>query len=115
FEYDEDDTGALSNPREVKLGADIVDIEWRVHLANRKASFYVFDGQRGADDLYVKRNQLPPTERIKEDPDRTNLRNADVPESERTERLDIDPGEKLITQSQRGPVELLNEKPHIPI
>jgi hypothetical protein len=115
FEYDQDDAGNLSNPREIKLGDDIADIEWRVHLANRKASFYVFDGQRGADDLYVARSKLPPTEHIKDDPDRTNLRNADVPESERTERLDIDPGEQLLSQRQRGPIELSNTKSHIPI
>ena len=33
FEYTKDASGALSNPVEVALGRDIVDIEWRVHLA----------------------------------------------------------------------------------
>src|SRR5690349_14012827 len=59
FEYTEDEHGALSDPREVEIAADdIVDIEWRVHLANRKASFYAFYGQLGADDNYLKRSTL---------------------------------------------------------
>src|SRR5262245_16235328 len=66
-------------PREVVVGDEIVDIEWCVHLANRKASFYVFDGQNGANDLYAARSKLAPSHLIKDDPDRTNLRNADVP------------------------------------
>src|SRR5216683_3811210 len=115
FEYDQDASGALSNPREVSLGPDIVDIEWNVHLANRKASFFVFNGLDGFDDLYVERTARPPSKHIKEDPDRTNLRNADVPGPTRTERLDIDPGEQLISQRKRGPVELNNTKAHIPI
>src|SRR5580704_16448184 len=45
FEYTEDANGSLSNPREVGIGGEIVEIEWRVHLANRKASFFSFFGQ----------------------------------------------------------------------
>src|SRR6185503_17505858 len=38
FAYDQDSNGALSNPREATIGeGDIIDIEWRVHIANRKA------------------------------------------------------------------------------
>ena len=33
-------------PQEVKLGGG-VQIEWRVHVANRKASFFTFNGQSG--------------------------------------------------------------------
>src|SRR5947209_3296758 len=41
-----DDAG---NPlKEVTLG-DGVKIEWRVHAANRKASFFTFNGQSGAE------------------------------------------------------------------
>src|SRR5581483_12519977 len=40
FQYDEAEDGRLSNPREVLAGVDVADIEWRVHLANRKASFF---------------------------------------------------------------------------
>lgn len=115
FEYNEDDNGALSDPREVKIDGDIADIEWRVHLANRKASFFVFDGQRGADDFYVTRSQLSPSEKIKEGPDRTNLRNADIPAAQRADRLEIDPGEKFISRAQPGPVELANTNSQIPI
>src|SRR5947209_7610049 len=67
FEYDQDDSGALSNPRAVIVGGDIVDIEWRVHLANRKASFFQFDGQIGADDLYAERSKLPSSAKIDND------------------------------------------------
>jgi L-Lysine epsilon oxidase N-terminal/L-lysine epsilon oxidase C-terminal domain len=116
YEYPDHSNGAKNEaPREVVVGDEIVDIEWRVHLANRKASFYVFDGQNGAHDVYRARSALAPTQLIKEDPDRTNLRNADVPASDRVARLDIDPGEKLISGNVAGPVELANSKAHIPI
>ncbi len=114
FEYDVVDSRFV-NFREVLPGTGVADIEWRVHLANRKASFYVFDGQNGAEDNYLTRSQLPGDLQIKEDPDRTNLRNADVPASERASRLDIDPGEKLILASGRGTVELTHENTQIPI
>jgi len=114
FEYPE----GGGEPREVTVGGDIVDIEWRVHIANRKSSFYVFRGQFGADDNFVERSKLAPNAIItveNDSPDRTNLRNAEVPSAQRTERLDIDPGEKLISQKEPGPVELSNTKKHIPI
>src|SRR6185369_13010800 len=38
FEYVRDENGALFNPREVEIGKGIAEIQWRVHLANRKAS-----------------------------------------------------------------------------
>src|SRR6266571_1199415 len=78
YEYPDDSDGEDGAPREVVVGDEIVDIEWRVHLANRKASFYVFDGQNGANDVYRDRSALAPTHPIKQDPDRTNLRNADI-------------------------------------
>jgi hypothetical protein len=116
FAYDEDVNGVLSNPREVAIGeGDITDIEWRVHVANRKASFFVFYGQFGADDLYVARASLPPDKIIKTEPDRANLRNPDVPKAERSQRLDIDPGEKLISQTRSSAVELSNPNSAIPI
>ena len=115
YEYDEDASGSLSNPREVIIGTEVIDIEWRVHMANRKASFFVFYGQLGAEDLYLTRSKLPADQIIKTEPDRANLRNPSVPQSEREDRLDIDPGEKLISQAQSNAVELKNTKPHIPI
>src|ERR1700737_2609335 len=55
FEYQED-AGRLSNPREVNLSPDdVVDIEWRGHVANPKASFFTFNGQSGAEAAYGKR------------------------------------------------------------
>src|SRR5262249_41177325 len=115
YEYPDDSDPQGQAPREVVIGDEIVDIEWRVHLANRKASFYVFDGQNGANDLYKARSTLAPSQLIKDDPDRTNLRNADVPADDRIDKLDIDPGEKLISAKINAPIELTNPKPHIPI
>lgn len=115
FEYDVVDSQFV-NFREVHVGTDVADIEWRVHIANRKASFFVFDGQNGAEDNYVKRSQIPAGTQIKEDPDRTNLRNASVPACERAAKLDIDPGEKLITAGRPGcSVELSNPNANVPI
>jgi hypothetical protein len=115
YEYADDPNGTPLPPREVNPGDDIVDIEWRVHLANRKASFYVFDGQNGASDLYAARSAIAPSKVIKQEPDRTNLRNAAVPSDRRVDQLNIDPGEKLISMKQPAPVEFMNTKPHIPI
>jgi len=119
FEYTEGTDGALSNPRELTIGADVLDIEWRVHLANRKASFFSFYGQFGADDLYLARSRLPADQQIKlldDDPPRTNRRNPRVvSEAERAARLEIDPGEQLISAARPAPVELSNTKPQIPI
>jgi len=120
FEYDETPDGKISNPREVKIGDDIVDVEWRVHLANRKASFFSFYGQVGAADLYDARlNKLSPDAPIKlpnDAPPKANRRNATVVSpADRAEQLEIDPGEKLISQRQTKDVELLNTKKNIPI
>lgn len=116
FEYIEVADGTLRDPTEVSIGGDVTDIEWRVHLANRKASFFTFHGQFGADDVYVARSSLVATQVIKADPDRTNLRNADVPLANRDQLLDIDPGEQLISKATRpGPVELANTTGAIPI
>src|SRR5882672_8261786 len=79
FEYAQAANGAVSNSKEVAIGADVVDIEWRVHMVNRKASFYAFYGQFGAEDNYVKRSQLAADAQIKragDEPSRTNRRNA---------------------------------------
>ena len=117
FEYDQDASGALINPREVTVGGDIIDIEWHVHLANRKASFFQFDGQVGADDLYANRSTLQSSAQI--DPDHQNGRNPDslkVQDPARTARLDIDPGEQLISRGrQPGPIELSNPNKQVPI
>jgi hypothetical protein len=50
WEYLEDGNGNLVPNREVNpIDTPGVKITWTVHLANRKASFYKFDGQTGAD------------------------------------------------------------------
>src|SRR5216684_9403791 len=90
FEYPEDG----SAPKEVKIGPDLVNIEWRVHVANKKASFFTFDGQHGAEDAYVARAQRPATDPQKDDPPRLNRRNPLVPAAD----LNLDPGEQLISK-----------------
>jgi hypothetical protein len=115
YEYADGPPATGGAPREIVVGGDVVDIEWRVHLANRKASFYVFDGQNGAEDLFVSRSAVAPSAIIKQGPDRTNVRNANVATNRREELLDIEPGERLISASQPGPVELTNTKASIPI
>jgi len=118
FEYDEGPEGQLSNPQEVSIIGEIVDIEWRVHLANRKASFFTFYGQKGASDLYAGRSAMPADAPIKRDndlPPRPNLRNPNVPQNVRTAQLDIDPGEKMISRAKNGPTELSNPNKAIPI
>jgi len=118
FEYTKDASGILSNPREVIVGTEVVDIEWRVHLANRKAAFYTFYGQFGADDTFVGRSKLLPTKPIKpdgDDPQRANLRNATVAATDRATQLEIDPGEHVISHSNPADVELSNLNTSIPI
>jgi hypothetical protein len=93
--------------------AGIMDITWTVHLANRKASFFEFQGQRGASDNYeaLERAFRNADNRHK----RGIRRNADV-KQHRAEKLEIDPGPRSTSTSrgQRG-VGFLNQKTHIPI
>jgi hypothetical protein len=103
-----------SSPKEVVLGADIVDIEWRVHIANRKGSFFTFNGQSGASDVYEARNQRSGTSAEKSDPARTNLRNSSLQGPDRQRLLELDPGEKLISKATPGPVSLTNPNLQVP-
>jgi hypothetical protein len=76
--------GKLRAVRELTYAeADVVAIEWQVHLANRKASFYRFDGLAGEGRR--------PAER----------RNQGVPTAE----LEIDPGPRSIAGPNRKGVE----------
>jgi len=115
FAYEEDAQGRLSAPAEVSVGGDIVDIEWRVHVANRKASFFTFNGQSGAPDAYVGRSNRPAADPEKEDPDtpRANKRNPQVPDAERSRLLEIDPGEQVISASHPQPVVLKNPNANV--
>jgi hypothetical protein len=115
FEYQEDEQGQISLPHEVEIGPDVVKIEWRVHVANKKAAFFAFFGQHGADDVYVKRSNTPPDAAIDgTDPIRTNLRNPSVPTAERSTRLELDPGEKMISTENPEPIVLSHGNPLVP-
>jgi hypothetical protein len=117
FEYFPDDKGRLASPKEVTIGDEIVDIEWRVHIANRKGSFFTFNGQKGAEDLYVARSQKPGDAPEKEggdgDPPRTNLRNSSVTNN-RAAVLDIDPGEHIVSKDNQKAV-LTNPNKNVPM
>lgn len=92
--------GQIVPLREITLD-DVQSITWTVHLANRKASFYQFNGQVGASDNF-KSN--PP------------LRNAGV--TSNRGQLEIDEGAKAITATKGTPsqlVEFKNSKASIPI
>jgi len=112
FEFDD-----LGNPlKEITL-ADGVKIEWRVHVANRKASFFTFDGQRGAetDPPYVNRASKPDDavqkpEKGRGQPELKNRRNAHVADRR---GLEIDPGEKTI--SAPGSLDLVDPQTSAPI
>lgn len=110
FEY----IDSSSSPKEVVIGDNVVDIEWRVHIANKKGSFFTFNGQSGASDVYLTRGQKPGTSAEKSAPPRTNLRNSGVQGPDRQPILELDPGEKLISKSTPGPVLLTNPNSRVP-
>lgn len=98
FEY-EVRNGKQVPLREVNLGTTgITSIQWRVHLANRKAAFFKFDGQNGADGNWT-----------------TGLRNAHIPAAEREQKLVIDPGLKTVSGRSQAPVPFTNTRAGIPI
>jgi hypothetical protein len=109
-----DDAG---NPiGEVTLGNGM-EVEWLVHVANRKASFFTFNGQSGAESSppFAARAKRPPDAIEKQDrgrgePERKNLRNADVADRR---SLEIDPGEVSI--SAPGSVDLVDSATAAPI
>jgi len=109
-----DDTGNAI--KEITL-ADGVRITWTVHVANRKASFFTFNGQSGAetDPPYTGRAARKPDEAEKEDrgkgqPERKNFRNPAV--AKRSD-LEIDPGPVSI--SAPGVRELRDSQTPAPI
>ena len=96
FEFD----GAGNPTREISL-ADGFKIEWRVHVANRKASFFTFNGQSGAETNppYAGRAGRPADDiekpnRGRGQPERKNRRNAGVADRR---SLEIDPGEARLS------------------
>ncbi len=112
FEFDD-----LGNPlKEITL-ADGIKIEWRVHVANRKASFFTFHGQSGAETNppYVGRANKPADEverkgRGRGQPELKNKRNPNV--ANRRD-LEIDPG--VVPISSPGDVDLLDSQTAAPI
>src|SRR6266849_7188088 len=101
--------GKLTPKGEVTLdSAEIVDIGWSIHLANRKASFFEFHGQRGAADDFAaleRRNPKQPGIR----------RNPGIEKEQRIEKLEIDPEPQSISGKNKVGVHFLNKKKHIPI
>jgi hypothetical protein len=82
---------AVGVPEEVNLDHPAVaEIEWTVHLANRKAAFFQFEGQRGAAGPYAAGA-----------PDR---RNKSIAAATREAKLVIDPGPRSIKGVKAGPV-----------
>lgn len=80
--------------RPLRLGDDIegggnagtlVDIQWRVHLANKKAAWYEFHGLRGEHGYS----------------DSHPLRNADVTDPNARQQLIIDPGPRFVNTTDR--------------
>lgn len=99
FEY-ELRNGKQVPVREVNLGTTgIVSIQWKVHLANRKAAFFNFDGQDGVDGKWTKGVRNP---------------HITVP-AEREQKLVIDPGPKTIAGRSQAAVPFTNTKKDIPI
>ncbi len=84
--------------REVSAGQDgVLGITWKVHMANRKAAFFKFDGQDGADGRW------------------SGVRNANIRGSYREKLLVIDPGVKAVSGRNHASVPLTNPNRGIPI
>lgn len=114
FEFDES-----SRPVREITNADGTMIEWRVHVANRKASFFSFNGQSGAgnaqegpyDDRSTQRfDKVEKALRGPGQPDRRNRRNHKVADRR---GLEIDPGE--VRRSAPGRSDLIDEASNAPI
>jgi hypothetical protein len=91
FEFDED--GSLVGEALSGHGS-IAAIEWTVHVANRKAAFFRFDGPNGEDGDFS----------------RNGARNENVVGQDRA-RLEIEPGPKMVSGILAGPVILNNPNP----
>src|SRR5580700_2769948 len=109
-----DDAG---NPVKELTLSDGVTIEWRVHVANRKASFFTFNGLSGSETAspYAGRarrsaDSVEKQDRGRGQPGRPNRRNLSV-----TDRrsLEIDPGE--VTLRAPGSAELVDPQTKAPI
>jgi hypothetical protein len=75
---------------EVRPGVeDVVEIRWQVHLANRKAAFFQFDGLRGESGRHHEGDDMAPRPR----------RNVGPPAD-----WEIDPGPRPISSRSTAPV-----------
>jgi hypothetical protein len=92
FEYLDKGDGNYSYGREITLAIPKVAIQWKVHVANRKASFYKFDGLAGTSGRPAadKRNKGYSPRK----------------------KLDIDPKERTIMGKNIGPNEITKKKPN---
>lgn len=98
WEYD-DAGGMLTATREINLGsADVAGLEWQVTLANRKASFFEFDGQAGATNNFAGRPR----------------RNASIPAAQRQATLEMEES-GVIAGKSTPRKELRNTNASIPI
>lgn len=87
FEFNDD--GTLKGEALPGQGG-IASIEWTVHVANRKAAFFRFEGPKGEDGNFSQ-----------------DLRNRTITGSAR-DALVIDPGPQRISGPRAGPVVLVN-------
>jgi hypothetical protein len=89
FEYVDNGKGLYTVKREISLAEkDVTKLQWTAHLANKKASFFVFDGMAGED--------RPPTK---------GRRNAGFKGDRR--KLEIDPRPRTISGKNAKPVEFI--------
>ena len=75
-------------------GGDVALVEWTVHVANRKSSFFQFDGLGGENGDFS----------------RNGARNDTIKKGDRS-RLEMDPGPHSISGPSAAPVRLLNPNP----
>ena len=95
WEYRKNKDGKWEASREIDLSAKGVGkIEWNVHLANKKASFFDFDGLRGETGAPAGR------------------RNTWAKGKDRSRYLEIDPGARTISGKSKKGVEFRAEKGH---
>ena len=98
WEY-EDVGGILKPVREINLdSAEVTGLEWKVTLANRKASFFKFEGQKGATDNFATNTR----------------RNASVPDADRRKKLEMEET-GVISGKSTTRKELRNSNTNIPI
>ena len=111
FEFDVDANGKVGPGVEVHLDdGRTTKIEWTVELANRKASFFNFDGQTGAADLHGSRGPADRRNKLIEDGLVTPMALR-----ARSERLDLAPGARTVAGRHAGNVHFTVNRPPLSI